>query len=392
MDERASVGASARRALRLLACLPCLFFIPQARAEPSPLARELASRCRAWASDARAPWALAHGMALDGRAFRAADGRLAAEVVVADFLRRTPAREQTASSRVDVYFDSFTSDGTPVEPHPALQVKTLLASGLPLSQRFKTDWGEVTLRELVEDVKHDFRMAQVESGESAWMLEALSLSSRPGDSFRDSTGQRVRVDEVMTRALTALETANAELAEGMKAKRPEVPKRGQGIYAHPCGGLHYFQAVAGWARHAPVRAAWRRRLAAQVDVLLYRLDSETRQYETAWASAPAERERVLAQMLKFQGHLLETLGRLREDTGWRPTPAQQQTVERARRYLENTVRRMDQTGLLAAPASVAGRDKQLALDLVGDTCHAARGESLWSPRELTRPAAPSPPR
>ncbi|WP_426746699.1 hypothetical protein VZQ01_01280 [Myxococcus faecalis] len=392
MDERASVATSARRALRLLACLPCLFFTPQVRAEPSPLARELASRCRAWASDARAPWALAHGMALDGREFRAADGRLAAEVVVADFLRQAPAREQTAASRADVYFDSFTSDGTPVEPHPALQVKTLLASGLPLSQRFKTDWGEVTLRELVEDVKRDFRMAQVESGESAWMLEALSLSSRPGDSFRDSTGQRVRVDEVMTRALTALETANAELAEGMKAKRPEVPKRGQGIYAHPCGGLHYFQAVAGWARHASVRAAWRRRLAAQVDVLLYRLDSETRQYETAWASAPAERERVLAQMLKFQGHLLETLGRLREDTGWRPTPAQQQTVERARRYLENTVRRMDQTGLLAAPASVAGRDKQLALDLVGDTCHAARGESFWSPRELTRPAAPSPPR
>ncbi|MCP3062411.1 hypothetical protein LXT21_26830 [Myxococcus sp. K38C18041901] len=391
MDERASGATFARRALRLLACLPCLF-TPVARAEPSPLARELASRCRAWASDARAPWALAHGMALDGRAFRAADGRLASEVVVADFLRRASGREQPASSRVDVYFEPFTPEGTPVDPHPALQVKTLLASGLPLSQRFKTAWGEVTLRELVEDVKLDFRMAQVESSESAWMLEVLSLSSRPGDSFRDSTGQRVSVDAVMTRALVALEAANAELAEGLKAKRPEVPKRGQGIYAHPCGGLHYFQAVAGWARHASVREAWRQRLAAQVDVLLYRLDSETRQYESAWASAPAERERVLAQMLKFQGHLLETLGRLREDMGWRPTPAQQQTVERARRYLENTVRRMDQTGLLAAPASVAARDPQLALDLVGDTCHAARGEALWSPRGITRPAAPSPPR
>ncbi|MFY1825146.1 hypothetical protein ACN47A_04480 [Myxococcus fulvus] len=378
MDERASVATSARRALRLLACLPCLLFPTGVRAEPSPLARELASRCRAWASDARAPWALAHGMALDGRAFRAADGRLAAEVVVADFLRRAPVREKTASSRVEVYFEPFTADGTPVEPHPALQVKTLLASGFPLSQRFKTSWGEVTLRELAEDVKRGFRLEQVESGESAWMLEALSQSSRPGESFRDSTGQRVRVDEVMTRALVALEAANAELSEGLKAKRPEVPKRGQGIYAHPCGGLHYVQAVAGWARHPSVREAWRQRLAAQVDVLLYRLDSETRQYESAWAAAPGERERVLAQMLKFHGHLLETLGRLREDTGWRPTPAQQQTVERARRYLENTVRRMDQTGLLAAPASVAARDKQLALDLVGDTCHAARGESLWS--------------
>ncbi len=396
MQERAPVANSARRALRCFQkpLLLVISVLATTAAGATPTGQELAGRCRAWASDAHHPWALAHGVVLEGRAFRASDGRLASDVVVSDFLRRTPALEDAPSKGADLFFEPFTSDNsTPVEPHPALQVKTLLAAGLPLSQRFTASWGTVTLRELVEDVKRDFRMDQVASAESAWMLDVLSLASRPGDTFRDGTGRQVGVNAVMERALATLEAEQAELASGMKAGRHEVPKRGQGIYAHPCGGLHYFQAVAGWARHPTVRAAWKQRLAAQVDVLLYRLDSEMRQYETAWASVPTQRELVLAQMLKFQGHFLETLGRFRDDTGWRPTAVQQETVERARGYLENTLRRMDETGLLAAPASVATRNRQLALDLVGDTCHAAHGEALWSrPSSGRTPsrAAPTP--
>ncbi|WP_342381374.1 hypothetical protein NVS55_17135 [Myxococcus stipitatus] len=386
MHERAPAADFARRALCHV--LPCLIALLASAASASSLAEELAGRCRAWAADPHTPWALAHGMALDGRAFRAKDGRLASDVVVSDFLR---VRQQDTR---DFFFEPFTAEGTPVEPHPALQAKTLLAAGLPLSHHFTTSFGPVTLRELVAQVKREFRMEQVASPESAWRIDVLSLSARPGDTFRDASGRTVSIDTVMDTALATLESAQAELAAGMKAGRAQVPKQGQGIYSHPCGGLHYFQAVAGWARHPSVRARWRERLATQRDVLLYRLDSEARQYETAWATAPEHREAVLAQMLKFHGHLLETLGRFREDTGWRPTPLQQQTVERARRYLENTVRRMDATGLLSAPASVATRDRQLALDLVGDTCHAARGEALWSqdPARVTRPASPSPPR
>jgi hypothetical protein len=83
-------------------------------------------------------------------------------------------------------------------------------------------------------------------------------------------------------------------------------------------------------------------------------------------------------MLKFHGHLLETLGRYRDDTGWRPTPAQRETVERARTYLEGTVRRLEQLGAFNELPAIAARERQLALDLVGDTCHAAHGEALWS--------------
>ncbi|WP_246357388.1 hypothetical protein [Pyxidicoccus fallax] len=420
---------------------------PQPATTPPPKEPSLlATRCRAWAADPRNPWALAHGMVLDGRNFRASDGRLAAEVVVADFLRRAPLphaldaateppdrsrpgasgtsalglttaphdagtpelARATASSFAaprhdagisvarrpgDLFFDAYAPDGTPVEPHPALHLKTLLLAGYPPDHRFRTAWGTVTPRELVEDLKRDFRPTLASSPEGAWALDALSLSLKPGATFRDGTGATVRFDAVMETALATLEAAQAELAAGMKAGRPEVPKRGQGIYAHPCGGLHSFQAVAGWARHPSVRKKWRKRLDAQVDVLLYRLDSETRQYETALASAPAYRLPLLVQMLKFHGHLLETLGRYRDDTGWRPTAAQRQTVERARMYLENTVRRLKEAGAFDNLESLAARQRQLALDLVGDTCHAAHGEALWREgASVSTPAAPAPPR
>lgn len=364
---------------------------PASAAPPAPPSL-LATQCRAWASDSRNPWALAHGVVLDGRGFRARDERLAAEVILSDFLRRAPLSRESAmdagaagSSRPgDLSFDAYASDGTPVEPHPALHVKTLLLGGHPLSQRFQTSWGTVTLRELVEDLKRDFRPALAASPEGAWALDALSLALKPGATFRDGTGATVRIDAVMETALATLEAAHAELAAGMKARRAEVPKRRQGIYAHPCGGLHFFQAVAGWARHPSVRKAWRKRLDAQVEVLLYRLDSETRQYESALASAPAYRLQVLVQMLKFHGHLLETLGRYRDDTGWRPTAAQRQTVERARTYLEGTVRRLDEAGAFKDLEGLAARERQLALDLVGDTCHAAHGEALWDERREAR--------
>ncbi|QSQ27405.1 hypothetical protein JY651_21920 [Pyxidicoccus parkwayensis] len=327
-------------------------------------------------------------MVLDGRDFRASDGRPAADAVVADFLRRRP---RDATSGTDFFFDAFTADRTPVEPHPALQLKTLLLAGYPLSQRFEASWGPVTLRELVEDLKRDFHPTVVSSPDGAWTLDALSQVLKPGATFRDGTGATVRIDAVMETALTTLETANAELRVGLKAGRAEVPKRGQGIYAHPCGGLHYFQAVAGWARHASVRKTWRKRLDAQVDVLLYRLDSETRQYEKTLASAPAYRLQLLVQMLKFHGHLLETLGRYRDETGWKPTDAQLQTVERARTYLEGTVRRLNELGALNELPSIAAKDRQLALDLVGDTCHAAHGEALWTGRlDVSAPGASAP--
>ncbi|NVJ06072.1 hypothetical protein HUW63_12620 [Myxococcus sp. AM001] len=366
---------------------------PAGAASPPDVSSLLASRCRQWASTPDNPWALAHGLALDGRDFRTRDGQPAADAIIARYLRRTPPPSTSPAAAQRLYFDTRAANGTPVEPHPALQLKSLLRAGYPARHRFNASWGPVLVQALVKQLQLDFRPSLAASPEGAWALDALSLALEPGATFRNSEGMTVHIDTVMRDALARLEAAQAELAVAMRERKPQVPKRKQGIYAHPCGGLHYFQAVAGWARHASVRKAWRRRLDAQVDVLLYRLDSEGRQYEAALANAPfAHRLPLLVQMLKFQGHLLETLGRYRDDTGWRPTKAQQQTVERARTAMEHTVRRLDAGGAFDGWQALAERQPQLALDLLGDTCHAAHGEALWRAPAVSAPAERGPAR
>jgi hypothetical protein len=353
-----------------LALFALLAATPPARPSTEEVLR---TQCRTWASEPKNPWALAHGIALEGRGFKARDGRPAADVIVSDFLRR-----EGSGPQADLRFEPFASDGTPIEPHPNLQVKTLLLAGHPLSKSFRTSGGPVTLGALVEDLKRDFRRDSALSPHGAWTLDALSHVLPPGATFTTGAGERIPFDAVMDEALALLEREQAELLAGMKAGLPQVPKRKQGIYAHPCGGMHLFQAVATHARHPSVRKAWGPRLDTQVDVLFYRLGSESRQYDAALTSAPPEyRLPVLVQMVKFHGHFLETLGRYREETGWKPTPAQTRSVEQARALLDGAVRRLEASGAFRDMASLQSTRPQLYLDLIGDSCHAAHGLAYW---------------
>lgn len=356
----------------LLVLLGLASAAPAAPRVPAP-GELLHAQCRAHAAEPRNPWALAHGIALDGRAFKAKDGREAADVIVSDFLRK-----DEAPGGKGLYFDAFAADGTPVEPHPALQVKTLVNAGYPMTRKFKAAWGPVTLGALVEDLKRDFRPEQVAQPDSAWALDALTRVLSPGATFQNGEGKTVAFDAVMEEALATLEREQAELAAGMKAGLPEVPKRKQGIYTHPCGGFHYVQAVASWARHPSVRKAWGKRLDAQVDVLAYRVDSESRQYEAALASAPRYRLQILVQMMKFHGHFLETLGRLRRENGWTPTASQQAAVDKARAKLDAAVRQLHERGAFRDMATLQKQQPQVYLDLIGDACHAAHGLDFWT--------------
>ena len=339
-----------------------------------PTGERLHTHCRAWAAEPKNPWALAHGITAEGSAFKARDGRPAADVIVSDFLRR-----EGQGPQADLRFDTFSADGTPIEPHPNLLVKTLLLAGLPPSRSFRTASGPVTLGALVEDLERDFRHDAALSSEGAWTLDALSHAVPAGGAFTPRAGEPVRIDPLMDEALALLEREQAELLAGMRAGLPQVPKNKRGIYAHPCGGLHLFQAVATHARHPAVRKAWGERLSTQVDVLFYRLGSESRQYDAAFAAAPPEwRLPVLVQMMKFYGHFLETLGRLRAETGWKPTAAQLQGVKQAGALLDGAVRRLEAEGAWKDMAALQKSKRQLSLDLIGDACHAAHGVSYWS--------------
>lgn len=334
-------------------------------------------QCLLHAADPKNPWALAHGITALGPTFAASDGRPAAEVIVSDFLRRVDSPGGNSFQ-----FDRFAPDGTPIEPHLNLQTKTLVLAKVPLDRRFKASFGEVTLGELVKGVERGFRHTPASEEYwrgIGWTLDLLSATRKPGApaTFRNGAGEAVDFDRVMDDALAYLEASQAEIAEGMERGLPQVAKRRQGIYAHACGGLHLFQAVASWARHPQVRRRWGRRLDRQIDVLFYRLGSEARQYEAVYDQAPGLRLQILTQMVKFYGHFLETTGRLKEELRFRPSKAQRAQIARAQVLLDRAVRELKTMGTFESMDKLRQSAPQIRLDLIGDACHASHGWDYW---------------
>jgi hypothetical protein len=347
-----------------VALIATLVAAPPARTDTH---QRLHEHCLLQAADVTNPWALAHGMCAMGASFMAADGRLAAEVIAADF------------ARPNLTFERYGSDGTPIEPHPALLTKTLVQAGMPLTRTFKTKSGPVTVGQLVKAVERDFVLPApgADWGSVAWQIDVLSTVHKPGDTWAQADGGVMAIDAVMSAALEALERSNAELGAAMDKGLPQLQKRKQGIYAHPCGGLHFVQAVLSWARHSNVKKAWAARVDRQLSILMYRLDSERGQYDAALQQAPGLALQLLVQMLKFYGHFLETTGRLKREKIWVPSLRQKEAVMRATALLDSTVRQLDERKAFDSMSTLKTSQRQVYLDLIGDSCHAAHGLDEW---------------
>lgn len=347
----------------------------------SPSHQALLDQCLVHAADPKNPWALAHGMTAFGATYLASDGRKAAEAITKDFLARNTLPDGGPGPGITYGFARYAADRTPIEPHSNLITKTFVLAKLPLTAALPTSWGQVTVQQLVDGVKKGFRHVPANDEywrDAAWTLDLFSQTGKPGSSIATEQGP-LPLDTVMNDALSALERFQADLSEGLKAGQPEVPKRKQGIYAHPCGGLHFVQAVFGYSRFPEVKKRWGPRLDAQIAVLFYRLESERRQYDAALQQAPGYRLQILTQELKFYGHFLETIGRLEQETGWRPTREQQLEVNKAKALLDAAVQGLEGLKAFSTLASIRQSNPQIALDLVGDACHAANGLNLVKP-------------
>lgn len=358
-------------------------------AAPSPgrphAADVLRTHCLLWAADPKNPWALAHGVKTLGATFLASDGRKATEVIIHDFLLRNLLPDGGPGPGAPFGFLRYAADGTPIEPHTNLNVKAMVADArLPLSTRLGAAWGPVTLQQLVDSVKVGFRHSpQVPEywRDVGWTLGVLAVTQKPGARWKTSDGQTIELDRVFDDALGELERQTADLKAGLEQHLPQVDKRKQGLYAHSCGGLHFVQGVLAWARHPAVKQRWGARLDAQVAVHFYRLESERRQYDAAWqqalASMPQFKLPVLVQMVKFYGHWLETAAHFRDDFGWRPSPPQAQDLNRARAYLDAAVRALEELKAFEQMQQLQTSQRQVYLDLIGDSCHAAHGLEAW---------------
>jgi hypothetical protein len=337
--------------------------------------RVLEQQCRTQAADPKNPWALAHGITAFGPSFKAGDGRDAIDVMLNDFARRDTKDHSRFS------FAEF-ENGEPVEPHPNLIAKTLVLAGVPLSREVKRADGRMSVNELVQSVEGGFHSEVGDAwwAREAWTLDLLAQELKPGAStFKNDAGEGYDVAALEEAALAELEKQQAFLGEAMDQGKPSAPKERQLIYAHPCGGFHFIQGVLTWMRFPENRERFRARVDRQIAILFYRLGSETHVYDDALESSPKEYVLLLlAQKLKFYGHWLETVGRLEQEHTLVPSDEQKRQIAQAKELLAKTVEQLQEQKAFERMDEFRTLGKQLALDLIGDSCHAVHGLELTS--------------
>ena len=95
------------------------------RAEAETALKKLEVFVKTGLSDPSNPWALAHGLTAFGKNHKASDGRLAADVIVTDFLQKTKVDGKERYS-----FPKKTADNVPVSPHANVLLKAMIGAGI----------------------------------------------------------------------------------------------------------------------------------------------------------------------------------------------------------------------------------------------------------------------
>lgn len=328
---------------------------------------------------------LAHGLLAFGKDLRTSDRRNAVEVA-ASFSER-----QEVAGRARYLFPAE-RDGQPVEPHPHLLVKTFLEVGVDRARRLRAGDGTViTLERLLDDAYAEVREPSTDADwySASWWLAALEMDLAGRAGKQPPAG--LDLARLRAAALSRLEADDAPLAtlarDGFPGRPPLNPfaedmpmglaKRNKtNIYGHPCGGLHFVQAVL-----RSVAASGQGDLVAragrQVRLLLSRYEAERALYADTLRTHPTAALLVSGQQLKFFGHLLETLalvdelGLLSHDTDLADD------VRRARRTavadLLSVFEVLKREHAYDRLGELSQRQHQLVLDLIGDGCHAAHG-------------------
>lgn len=347
--------------------------------DTSPVTRSAAETALAWleqqvrapAGDPTNPWALAHGLLAFGKDFATTDGR-SAVTVVASFAE--PRAGEPGQARR--YGFAPEQNGKPVEPHAHLLVKTFLEIGLDPSFSLRAADGKtIDVRRLLTDMRASVRdpSNDHEWHDAAWWLTALEL---------DPTSDPKSLAKLREAALVRLEADDAVISlSADNAFAPDAPmgvaKRNKThIYGHPCGGLHFMQAVfrgAGRAESAELIA----RAGRQVDSLLARYRAERALYAEILRARPTVTLPVSGQQLKFFGHVLEALAVVDEVGLLRNDPTRAEAVATTRRQvaadLLRVIAQLQATGAYARLGEISAQQPQLYLDLIGDGCHAIHG-------------------
>ena len=320
------------------------------------------------AGDPESPWALAHGLLAFGPEFKTRDGRSAVQVA-ASFA-------QPNDEHPPRYGFAPEQSGKPVEPHPHLIVKTFLEIGLsPALELRASDGAAISVRSLLNDLRARMHEPQSDADwyDAPWWISALELDPERDDRL---------LSHVRDAALARLEADDAVLASD--AQEPFAPTAPMGaakrskshIYGHPCGGLHFVQAILRAASASP-SPDFRARTQRQLALLLRRHTAERELYAQTLRAHPEARLIVSGQQLKFFGHLLETLAlavRLGTAGGDPKLTAELAAAQQlATSDLLGALTQLEQERAYERLSEISAQRPQLALDLIGDGCHAVHG-------------------
>jgi hypothetical protein len=333
---------------------------PPTRQEAEALLATLAEILKPAAGDPANPWALAHGLLAFGPEFAARDGRSAIDVIL-------------SFSRDDAF--AIERDGQIVEPHPYLFVKTFSELGV----KARPQIAALRAKMLADTTAPT---SDAEWHQYAWRLDATCMHlTRAGA----TQAEQARATQLLSAALARLEQDDAVLAEpppGHDAFAPDQPmgaaKRNKtAIYGHPCGGMHFTQAVFRALGTPAANAELRQRGRAQLRRLLVRYRAERALYASSLAAHPEVERILLAQQLKFFGHLLEVLATADAVQVVGDDAAMADELRSVRLQaaadLVATIRGLQSDGAYQQLAEIDGKNHQLFLDLIGDGCHATHG-------------------
>ena len=316
---------------------------------------------RARCLDPNEPWALTHALLCYGRDLEVG-GASAVDLLARGldpgtlrFPKGTPQR--------------------PVEPHPGMIAKTVLEAGVPpertvaLPDGASSTWGAVAA---AQAAAYTPSAAPVPLRDQAWLLELAAATRDPRSGVLAGKALKVLAEN------QAYFQAYADDPQRAYDKPHELDPQGRprpvAIHRYFCGGFHLFQAVQrlhGGA--APPE------LAAQYRLVWTRLERETAYWRSKLAQARQRAEGpdlqrherlILSQLLKLQGHALETVLRAYR-AGALPLSAEDRArVDAGFGALAQTVADLEACGALDALDAIRQANPQLYLDLVGDGAHA----------------------
>jgi hypothetical protein len=154
-----------------------------------------------------------------------------------------------------------------------------------------------------------------------WTLPALSERIKPGqDAWVNAYGERVVLGDAVAWVFSEMERAMAPMADAIKTPRGGYQKGPIHDWAE--GGVHLLYALIASVKNGYTSNDYPRRVKAQIDLLILRLQKEQRLMEQAMGAvlhrySPKQVELYLgAEKVKFLGHALEDLHYARRHKVW----------------------------------------------------------------------------